>query len=291
MKAWPVNAAYAGPKLNQQLDDQARIYLLESPAKNGVDVSGSTVYVSMIFNLYKEDFDGTDAAVGRFIARFYPPGPAKRLLDSGDFALIETPYAWALNSQANTAMRFRVPGLLSGRRRQPRPHATSGRDQGSDAAPAPAARQRRQFADYRRRDYGGLVETGIHIDTTQRGRISAAYRYAADEAALNPLRDELARMIRSARHTTGLPLRCAMTMTITRDNVDAVPDVVRWVVRNADAFHMISFQPLAQVGRTQTDLESVSVAALRKKIAAGLSEAVDGDTDQGVDSGVSHGVD
>lgn len=95
--------AFTGAKLNQQLDDQARIFLLESPAKDRVDVNGRKVYVSMIFNLYKEDFGGTDTAVGRFIARFYPPGPAKQLLESGDFALIETPYDWALNSQANAA--------------------------------------------------------------------------------------------------------------------------------------------------------------------------------------------
>ncbi len=95
--------AYTGAKLNQQLNDQARIFLLESPAKNRVDVAERTVYVSMIFNLYKKDFGGTDAAIGRFIARFYPPGPARQLLESGDFKLIETRYDWTLNSQANAA--------------------------------------------------------------------------------------------------------------------------------------------------------------------------------------------
>lgn len=119
---------------------------------------------------------------------------------------------------------------------------------------------------------GGLVETGIHIDTTQRGRTGVAYRYATSETELNPLRDEFARMIRNARKTTGLPLRCAMMMTVTRDNLAGVPDVVRWIVRNADAFHMISFQPLAHVGRTQDDLEGVSVADLWEKIAEGLDE-------------------
>lgn len=119
---------------------------------------------------------------------------------------------------------------------------------------------------------GGLIETGIHIDTTQRGRTGVAYRYATRETELNPLRDEFARMIRNARKTTGLPLRCAMMMTVTRDNLGGVPDVVRWIVRNADAFHMISFQPLAHVGRTQDDLEGVSVADLWEKIAEGLDE-------------------
>ncbi|MGI8548941.1 MAG: DUF547 domain-containing protein [Gemmatimonadaceae bacterium] len=95
--------AYTGARLNQQLDDQARIFILESPAKNRVDVSERKVYVSMIFNLYKKDFGGTDAAIGRFIARFYPPGPARQLLESGDFKVVETQYDWTLNSQANAA--------------------------------------------------------------------------------------------------------------------------------------------------------------------------------------------
>ncbi len=128
---------------------------------------------------------------------------------------------------------------------------------------------------------GGLSETGIHIDTTQRGRTGAAYRHATSEVDLNPLRDEFALMVRGARRTTGLPLRCATMMTVTRDNLAGVPDVVHWVVRNADAFHMVSFQPLAHVGRTQADLEGVSVAALWEKIAEGLDERVD----QGVDPG------
>ncbi|MGI8548226.1 MAG: DUF547 domain-containing protein [Gemmatimonadaceae bacterium] len=98
--------AYTGAKLNQQLDDQARTFLLKSPTKNRVDVSSRKVYVSMIFNLYKDDFGGSDAAIGSFIARFYPPGAAKQLLESGDFKLIETPYDWMLNSQAN-AVRHR----------------------------------------------------------------------------------------------------------------------------------------------------------------------------------------
>ncbi len=97
--------AYTGAELNQQLDGQARIFLRESPTKNRVDAAGRKVYVSMIFNLYKKDFGGTDASVGRFIARFYPAGAARQVLESGDFKLFETPYDWTLNSQANAARR------------------------------------------------------------------------------------------------------------------------------------------------------------------------------------------
>lgn len=66
---------------------------------------------------------------------------------------------------------------------------------------------------------GGLAEISLHVDTTQRGRSGAAYRCAVREEELTPLRDELASLVRSARRATGLPLRSAMTMTVTRENL------------------------------------------------------------------------
>ncbi|MGH7516379.1 MAG: radical SAM protein [Gemmatimonadales bacterium] len=117
---------------------------------------------------------------------------------------------------------------------------------------------------------GGLVEVSIHIDTTQRGRVGDAYRYATSEAGLNPLRDEFATMIRRVAQETGRPLRAATTMTVTADSVAGVPAVVRWLKRNADAFRLISFQPLAQVGRTESVLQGVSVETLWEHIAEGL---------------------
>lgn len=96
--------AYQGDKLNAQLDDQARIFLLESPEKNRIDLATHTVYVSPIFvgfRDYIKDFGGSEAAVGRFIARYYPAGPERRLLESGDFTVKQTRYDWTLNSQEN----------------------------------------------------------------------------------------------------------------------------------------------------------------------------------------------
>jgi MoaA/NifB/PqqE/SkfB family radical SAM enzyme len=118
---------------------------------------------------------------------------------------------------------------------------------------------------------GGLVEVSIHVDTTQRGRTGAAYKYADTERALNPLRDEFATMLRRARATTGLPLRAATTMTVTRQNLGGVADVMPWVLRNRDVFRMISFQPVAQVGRTDDAIaEGVDVEALWAEIGIGI---------------------
>lgn len=118
---------------------------------------------------------------------------------------------------------------------------------------------------------GGLVEVSIHVDTTQRGRLGDRWRAATTEDELNPLRDEFAEMVRTAKRTTGLPLRVATTMTVTTDNLGGVRDVIRWLVRNTDAVRLISFQPIAQVGRTLPGLGGgVSVEALWAEVAAGF---------------------
>jgi hypothetical protein len=96
--------AYVGSRLDAQLDDQARTFILQSPSKNRVDVAARTVYLSPIFVEFRDyinDFGGSEATVGKFIARFYPAGAERDLLASGQFRVEKTPYDWTLNSQAN----------------------------------------------------------------------------------------------------------------------------------------------------------------------------------------------
>jgi hypothetical protein len=90
--------AYTGARLEEQLEGQARAFLLHTPEKNRIDVAERVVWVSPILVWYKDDFGGTDAALGRYLARFWPEGPPKELLSSGRFRLRETPYDWTLNS-------------------------------------------------------------------------------------------------------------------------------------------------------------------------------------------------
>ena len=115
---------------------------------------------------------------------------------------------------------------------------------------------------------GGLTEVCFHIDTTMRGRCDR-YEDAADEEALNGLRAEFATMIRTARRRTGLRLEAASTVTVTPQNIAGVPGIVRWFLANADAFKMVSFQPVAAVGRTARELTGVSVDQLWSRIAQG----------------------
>ena len=117
----------------------------------------------------------------------------------------------------------------------------------------------------------GLREVSIHIDTTQRGRRGDAYRFATREEELHPLRDEFAAMVRTVRKRTGKPLRAATTMTVTAENLAGVASVCQWLVRNADAFCLISFQPIAQVGRTEDGLGGgAGVEELWREVSRGV---------------------
>ncbi len=98
--------AYTGAKLDAQLTEQARTFLA-TPAKNRIDLKTATVYGSPIFvSYYREDFGSTDAAIGKFLAQFYPDGPEKELLLSGKFKLVATDYDWTLNSQEQQAKKL-----------------------------------------------------------------------------------------------------------------------------------------------------------------------------------------
>lgn len=116
---------------------------------------------------------------------------------------------------------------------------------------------------------GWLTEVSIHVDITQRGRDGS--RAPRSELELMPLRDEFAAMIREARQRTSRRLRAAMTLTATRQNLPQIGDVVRWLVANRDAFSLVSFQPLAQVGRTRKGLEGVAADELWAEIARGVA--------------------
>ncbi|HEV8618540.1 MAG TPA: radical SAM protein [Candidatus Udaeobacter sp.] len=118
---------------------------------------------------------------------------------------------------------------------------------------------------------GGLTEVCIHVDTTQRGRRDG-YRTAQTEADLDGLRAEFARLIRTARARTGLRLEAASTVTVTQHNLKDVPGIVRWFLANADAFKMVSLQPLADVGRTDRLLKGVAADELWLRIAEGTGD-------------------
>ncbi|MEM9378382.1 MAG: hypothetical protein AAGB93_00435 [Planctomycetota bacterium] len=116
---------------------------------------------------------------------------------------------------------------------------------------------------------GGLTEMSVHVDTTQRGR--EGWGVETEERALHPVREELAGIVRDVRRRTGRDLRVAATVTVTRANLGGIADVVAWKLRNSDVFRVLSFQPVADVGRTRDGI-GVTRGELWREIARGLGE-------------------
>lgn len=91
--------AYRGDRLDAQLQDQALRFLLHSPEKNRVEVEEGKVFLSPIFDWYREDFPSGDEGLGTYLATFFPPGPERAFLEGGDFDVEHTDYDWSLNAR------------------------------------------------------------------------------------------------------------------------------------------------------------------------------------------------
>ena len=102
-----------------------------------------------------------------------------------------------------------------------------------------------------------LRKISIHIDTTQRGRRGA--RGLNHEKELHKVRDEAADLIRWVRKETSLPLHAASTVTVTNQNLEGMTDVMEWFFKNSDTFRLLSFQPVADVGRTRKSHSSAII--------------------------------
>ena len=89
--------AYSGERLDEQLEDQARRFIVHTPEKNRVDIAEGELHLSPIFDWYREDFPEGDRGLGRYLAQFFPPGPERTFLEAGDFDIQHTDYDWDLN--------------------------------------------------------------------------------------------------------------------------------------------------------------------------------------------------
>jgi hypothetical protein len=97
--------AYTGAKLDAQLDAQGRTFVLDEARGSRVDVKKGVVYASRIFEWYKDDFGGSDAAIGQYAAQYYRDSPEKQLLLGGHFKLEFMPFDWTLNSRYLARMK------------------------------------------------------------------------------------------------------------------------------------------------------------------------------------------
>ena len=89
--------AYVGPRLDAQLDAQARAFL-QHPRKNRIPADSSSIALSSIFKWYGSDFGATPTALQQALARYFD-GRTRERLQRGDFAIRYLPYDWTLNDQ------------------------------------------------------------------------------------------------------------------------------------------------------------------------------------------------
>ena len=84
--------AYRGADLDWQLDDQARAFLRD-PAKNRVDHAMRTLYLSRIFEWYRDDFETSGSSLPAFVARYRDDGADI----TGEWRVTFLEYDWRLN--------------------------------------------------------------------------------------------------------------------------------------------------------------------------------------------------
>ena len=82
--------------LNEQLDDQMRVFLKSSEKGMKIDNKRNRVYLSSIFKWFEDDFESRGGVL-KFIANYVSPDVAKKLTRSG-ITIYYLEYNWGINS-------------------------------------------------------------------------------------------------------------------------------------------------------------------------------------------------
>ena len=88
--------AFVPDKLNEQLDEQGRIFM-GTKEKNRFDAKGGTLYLSPIFKWFSEDFEKKSGSVTKFVTPFFPPEVQKQIQAAKSSDIRYTDYDWSLN--------------------------------------------------------------------------------------------------------------------------------------------------------------------------------------------------
>ncbi len=88
--------AYVPQRIDEQLDDNARLFLNDS-AKNSYDLDSGVARVSKIFKWFAEDFETAAGSVPRYIAPFVDDEEVAAALRDDLFELRYLKYDWSLN--------------------------------------------------------------------------------------------------------------------------------------------------------------------------------------------------
>jgi hypothetical protein len=120
---------------------------------------------------------------------------------------------------------------------------------------------------------GGLRQISVHVDMTQAGRHGYPIGRIKCEADLHPVRQAFTDLALRIREKTGYILEYALSFTVTRRNIEDVPEVVRWYLedpRRSYIWRMLSFQPEADTGRTLFSQDPITPADVWEKICQGV---------------------
>ena len=82
--------------LNEQLDDQMKVFLKSSEKGMKIDNEKNRVYLSSIFKWFEDDFESRGGVL-KFITNYVSPDVAKKLTRSG-IKIYYLEYNWAINS-------------------------------------------------------------------------------------------------------------------------------------------------------------------------------------------------
>ena len=87
--------AFQASKLDAQLNEQGRLFLRDK-SKNRLDAKNKTLFLSSIFDWFKDDFTAKSGTVEKFVAPYFPEGERKVILQSR-LKMKNTDYDWNLN--------------------------------------------------------------------------------------------------------------------------------------------------------------------------------------------------
>lgn len=97
--------AYTGPKLDRQLDEQARTFLHDD-TKNRIPASTGDIEVSRILKWYSDDFGASTDELQHFLAPYFD-GVVRDRLAAGAYDVRYRTYDWTLNDQESSAASSR----------------------------------------------------------------------------------------------------------------------------------------------------------------------------------------
>jgi hypothetical protein len=98
-KSCPIlrSEAYTPSKISKQIDEQAKAFL-NNPQRNRFDAETKTLYLSKIFEWYKDDFAKAGGSVQKFIEPYLAKERDKALLMQSDVRIEYLDYDWSLNN-------------------------------------------------------------------------------------------------------------------------------------------------------------------------------------------------